>query len=236
MKLSNFDNLHLSQWQTEMCEYYCENNMKRLKKMCKRLLQVKNVSRDNENYDDLMDDAMFTLIESVLSFDNKKNDNFGGYLYKNIRNSFWEYSRDAGREKRTNYLRGSDEKVKTDKDNNPIILPSVSLDSPLKAEKDGKTRDVSEVISSGFDLEKFICDKENSEFEDWHPEMKEFLHRLSPLQQEIAILLANRYNKEEICEVLNISERTYDNSFRMICFNRNVKLIRKLAERKKNHD
>lgn len=234
MKLSNFRNLNLSQEQLQICTYYCENNMKRLRKMCKRLIQVKNVSRDDEYYDDLMDDAMFTLIESVMSYDSSKNDNFGGYLYKNIQKSFWEFTRDQGREKRTNYLRGSDGKVKTDKNDNPISLPAIPLDSPLKQEKDGKTRNVAEIISSGFDLEKFICDKENSEFEDWHPEMKEFLHRLSPLQQQIAILLANRYNKEEICEVLNISERTYDNSFRMICYNRNTKIIRKLAERKKN--
>ena len=235
MKLSNFNSLNLSQWQLEMCEYYCENNMKRLKKMCKRLLQIKNIA-GNEYYDDLMDEAMFTLIESVLSFDQNRNDNFGGYLRKNIQNAFWEWTRDQGREKRTNYLRGLDGKVKTDKDGSPIILAAVPLDAPLKEEKDGKTRDVSEIISSGFSIEKFVCDKENSEFEDWHPEMKEFLHKLSPLQQQIAILLANRYNKEEICEVLNISERTYDNSFRMICLNKNTKLIRKLAERKKNHD
>ena len=207
--------------------------MKRLKKMCKRLLQVKNISQDDEYYDDLIDEAMFTLIESVLSFDNKKNDNFGGYLYSNIQRSFFDWTRDQRREMRTNYLRGSDGNVKTDKNEEPIILLSVSLNSPL-VEEDGKERDISEVISSGFDLEKFICDKDCGEYDTWHREMKDFLHNLSPLQQKIAILLANQYNREEICEVLHISKKFYDNSFKMICCNKNTKSIEKLAIRKES--
>lgn len=232
MKLTNFSSLNLSQWQLSMCEYYCENNMKRLKKMCYRLIKSKS-TYGNKDYDDLIDEAMFTLIESVLSFDEKKNNNFKGYLYSNIQRCFYDWTRDQKREMRTNYLRGSDGKVKIDKDGDPVVLQSVSLEMPSE-EADGKERDMSEIISSGFNLEKFVCNKDCREYDTWHREMKEFLHKLSPMQQKIAILIAYCYNKEEICEVLNITERTYDNSFRMICLNKNTKLIRKLAERKKN--
>lgn len=232
MKLTNFSSLNLSQWQLSMCEYYCENNMKRLKKMCYRLIKSKS-TYGNKDYDDLIDEAMFTLIESVLSFDEKKNNNFKGYLYSNIQRCFYDWTRDQKREMRTNYLRGSDGKVKIDKDGDPVVLQSVSLEMPSE-EADGKERDMSEIISSGFNLEKFVCNKDCREYDTWHREMKEFLHKLSPMQQKIAILIAYCYNKEEICEVLNITERTYDNSFRMICLNKNTKLIRKLVERKKN--
>lgn len=206
--------------------------MKRLKKMCYRLIKSKS-TYGNKDYDDLIDEAMFTLIESVLSFDEKKNNNFKGYLYSNIQRCFYDWTRDQKREMRTNYLRGSDGKVKIDKDGDPVVLQSVSLEMPSE-EADGKERDMSEIISSGFNLEKFVCNKDCREYDTWHREMKEFLHKLSPMQQKIAILIAYCYNKEEICEVLNITERTYDNSFRMICLNKNTKLIRKLAERKKN--
>ena len=70
--------------------------------------------------------------------------------------------------------------------------------------------------------------QEKTEDEKWHPKVRVFLHRLSPLQQKIALLIANRYNKDEICEVLHISEKTYEHSFKMICSEKNKQLIRNL--------
>lgn len=230
MKLTNFSSLNLSQWQLSMCEYYCENNMKRLKKMCYRLIKSKS-TYGNKDYDDLIDEAMFTLIESVLSFDEKKNNNFKGYLYSNIQRCFYDWTRDQKREMRTNYLHGSDGKVKTDKDREPIVLESISLETPLR-EADGKERDMSEIISSGFDLEKFVCNKDCREYDTWHKEMKDFLYKLSPMQQKIAMLIAYRYDREEICDVLHISKSFYNESFKMICRDKNTKSIEKLATRK----
>ena len=68
MRLSNYENLDLEPWQLDICKEYCENDMKLLKKSCYKMIKRKNLD-GNEFYDDLIDESMFVLIESVLTYD-----------------------------------------------------------------------------------------------------------------------------------------------------------------------
>ena len=147
----------------------------------------------------------------------------------NIRRSYLEWRRDNfERGIRCNLLMKNGVIVK-DEEDKPVIIQNISLDTPIQNdEQSGKSRNVEEVVASRFNLEELICEKEKTEDEKWHPKVRVFLHRLSPLQQKIALLIANRYNKDEICEVLHISEKTYEHSFKMICSEKNKQLIRNL--------
>lgn len=206
-RFSKIKGLSFSEKQMEICKYYCDNNMKRLKDICWRMLEMHTVPEYKR--DDLYDDAMCVLLETLQSYDPEKSDNFGGYLYFNIKNSFSEYSRNQKAHIRCNYMIGSDGKRIQDKDGNDVVIPNIELDKPFKDDKSEKERDWSEVIGDGSNIEELICQKEHGEYEEWHPETKAFLHKLSPLQRKIALMIADRYEKEEICEILHISLKEY---------------------------
>lgn len=183
---------------------------------------------------------MFVLIESVLTYDKEKNSRFEGYFKSNLARAFYDWSRDQGRECRTNYLCNEngiiEVKDKEDGKKRPVILPTVKLDAPIKTDKDGNELGVHEVVGDGFDLEEFVCDQDDGEYDKWHPEILAFLHKLSPLQREIILMIANRYEKEEICEILHITTKTYDNSFKRICREKNTKILMNLSKGVKHHD
>ena len=231
MRLSNYESLDLEPWQLAICEEYCKNDLKLLRKSCHKMILKKNLD-GNEFYEDLLDEAMFVLIESVLTYDKEKNSRFEGYFKSNLARSFYDWSRDQNRQSRTNYLCNEngivEVKDKEDGKTRPVILPNVKLDAPVMTDKDGSELGVHEVVGDGFDLEEFICDQERGEYDKWHPETKEFLHNLSPLQRKIILMIADRYEREEICEILHISVHTYDNSFKRICRNKNIYLIKNL--------
>ena len=170
-------------------------------------------------------------METVESYnpEHEKKASFNTFLMGNIKRSYLEWRRDNfERGIRCNLLMKNGVIVK-DEEDKPIVVQNISLDTPIQNdEQNGKTRNVEELVASRFNLEELICEKEKTEDEKWHPKVRIFLHRLSPLQQKIALLIANRYNKYEICEVLHISEKTYEHSFKMICSEKNKQLIRNL--------
>ena len=231
MRLSNYESLDLEPWQLDICKEYCENDMKLLRKSCYKMIKKKNLD-GNEFYDDLLDEAMFVLIESVLTYDKEKNNRFEGYFKSNLARAFYDWTRDQGRQSRTNYLCNENGIIEvTDKEDGkkkPIILPSVKLDAPIKTDKDGNELGVHEVVGDGTNIEELILDQERGEYDKWHPETLTFLHKLSPLQREIILMIADRYGKEEICEILHITTKTYDNSFKRICRNKYINLIQNL--------
>ena len=220
---------HFSTEQQQLIDEYMGCNMAKLRALC-RTIWLKD-TLDQKYYDDLYDDAMIVLMETAESYNPKheKKASFNTFLSGNIRRSYLEWKRDNfERGIRCNLLMKDGVLVK-DENDKPIVIPNISLDTPIQNdEQNEKTRNVEELVASRFDLEELICEKEKTEDERWHPKVRVFLHRLSPLQQKIALLIANRYDKNEICEVLHISEKVYDHSFRMICSEKNTKLIQNL--------
>lgn len=220
---------HFSPAQMQLIEEYMDCSMTKLKTLC-RTIWLKD-TLDQKYYDDLYDDAMTVLMETVESYnpEHEKKASFNTFLMGNIKRSYLEWRRDNfERGIRCNLLIKNGVIVK-DEEDKPIVVQNISLDTPIQNdEQNGKTRNVEELVASRFNLEELICEKEKTEDEKWHPKVRIFLHRLSPLQQKIALLIANRYNKDEICEVLHISEKTYEHSFKMICSEKNKQLIRNL--------
>lgn len=220
---------HFSPAQMQLIEEYMDCSMAKLKTLC-RTIWMKD-TLDQKYYDDLYDDAMIVLMETAESYnpEHEKKASFNTFLMGNIKRSYLEWRRDNfERGIRCNLLMENGIIVK-DEDEKPIVVPNISLDTPIQNdEQSGKSRNVEEVIASKFNIEEFFCEKEKTENERWHPKVRVFLHRLSPLQQEIALLIAYRYDKKEICEVLHITEKVYEHSFKMICSEKNKQLIRNI--------
>lgn len=220
---------HFSTEQLQIIDEYMCSNMAKLRAIC-RTVWLKD-TLDQKYYDDLYDDAMTVLMETTESYnpEHEKKASFNTFLMGNIKRSYLEWRRDNfERGIRCNLLMENGIIVK-DEDEKPIVVPNISLDTPIQNdEQSGKSRNVEEVIASKFNIEEFFCEKEKTENERWHPKVRVFLHRLSPLQQEIALLIAYRYDKKEICEVLHITEKVYEHSFKMICSEKNKQLIRNI--------
>ena len=111
----------------EKIEYYAGNNMRHLKKLCDPIIAKKFLP---EMYrDDLYSDAQKVLMESVESYRDDSGVAFKDYLKGNIKNSFWEWSRNSMAQKRCNVLRdknGKPVKVK-DENGNEMSLRGKSI-------------------------------------------------------------------------------------------------------------
>lgn len=85
---------------------YCDNNMSKLKKISYNAFFRYGIPE--HEHDELYDDAMNVLMESVVTFDSSQGANFNTYLTNNIKKSVIDWYRD-------NYQRGKRRNLLTDK-------------------------------------------------------------------------------------------------------------------------
>lgn len=211
----------LEEWQLEIINEYCIDDMKKLKIICHSIWIKKGLPA--ADYDDLYDDAVKVLCESVRSFDKDANTKFGTYLTNNIRKSYGQWYRDNYlRAKRSN-LEMENGKIKLVKDENgkmrPVIIMNISFDAPPLNEDD-------------VPLAEKISVKEIEEPEiEYHPEMERYLNRLSKVQRIILTYLSEGYTQEDITKILHITDVMYRDNLRAITDERNIKTIRSLLRR-----
>lgn len=203
---------------------YCKDEMKELKKISFRAFYGYNLPQ--YEHDELYDDAMKVLMESVVSYDESQGANFNTYLTNNIKKSVIDWYRDNyQRGKRKNLLRENGKIVRVDKNGNktddekgsPIIIPDVSFDAPVD-----ENDNLIEKVSSNFNVE------ESSEFDfNIDEKVEEFLGSLSKLQRNILLLRMNNIQPEKIKQRLNITDREYLNEMKSIKTNKNLSMFTK---------
>ena len=217
--MSEINYSELTKEQLDLVNTYCKNDMKKLKEICFFVWGQKHIP--NFLHDDLYDDAMKVLLESVVSFNPCKKVKFRTYLTKNIRLSYSDWHRDNYlRAKRNNLLLDKKGRIVKDENGMPIIIPNISFDAPAD---DGV--DLCEKLPSDFDVEDEISDYR----EDYSPEMREYLYnKLSKPQRKILKLMSEGYLKEEIIEMLCIDSAMYQDSIAAIKSNKNTRKIKRL--------
>ena len=179
---------------------YCENDMKKLKQICYTVWGNKGLPTCY--HDDLYDDAMNVLSESVITFNPDGKASFKTYLTNNIRMSYGQWYRDNFlRAKRNNLELDEKGNIKKDENENPIIIPNISFDAPVD---DGI--DLCEKVASDFDIddeldiEECCCDNTLT-----------YLNSLSPTQKRIANLIMLGYKSPDIKLKLNLTDKQFDN-------------------------
>ena len=223
----------LTEEQLDIINEYCENNMKKLKIVCYLVWGKKGLPY--MYHDDLYDDAMKVLVESVISYNPDNNTKFKTYLMNNINLSQREWYRNTHlRAKRNNLELDENGKIKKDENGNPIIIKNISIDSHTE---DGV--DLYDKVSSDFEVEHEIEDFSFTSLEDileeCSQEMREYLNiKLSKLQRKILELIINDFSKEKIMETLNIDSALYLDSIAAITSNRNTRKLRKAIGVKSN--
>ena len=103
---------NLTSQQLKLIDEYCKNNMSKLKKISYNAFYRYDINP--HEYEDLYDDAMNVLMESVITFDPSQGTKFSTYLTNNIKRSTIDWYRD-------NYQRITRKNLLTDK-NGKIIL------------------------------------------------------------------------------------------------------------------
>ena len=189
----------MTEEQITIINEYCENDMKKLKQICYTVWGNKGLPTCY--YDDLYDDAMNVLSESVITFNPDENTQFKTYLISNIHKSYKDWFRDTHlRAKRNNLELDKNGKIKKDEKGNPIIIPSISFDAPVD-----EGIDLREKIASDFNIEDDLEIKEGCS-----ENTITYLNALSPTQKEIANLIMIGYEFSDIKEKLQLSDKQFD--------------------------
>ena len=177
--------------QLRIIEEYSCNYAVKLKQLCDPLIARKNVPQSN--YDDLYDDAVKVLLESVKSFDCKKS-NFKTYLIGNIKRSFYDWTRDTNRGKRCNLLRDEKGGIVKDENGKAIKIFDVSFD---------------ESTEDGVDLKEKIIGETAIQIND-EDNVKNYLLSLSNTERQIAELIIQGFQLPEIKKLLHISNIKFE--------------------------
>lgn len=214
--MSKVDYSNLTDEQLTIVNDYMKNDMKKLKGLCHIIWGNKGIP--NVEHDELYDDAMKVLLESVISYDGERS-KFNTYLNGNLRRSYKDWIRDSHRAKRCNLLLDSKGKIVKDESGKPIVIQNISFDTPTEDDLD-----LSEKISSDFCIEsESRLDFKSDERVDL------FLNSLSNIQRKIIELKMINYeiSVDEIKQRLNISNREYNNALKSIKMNENLSLFTK---------
>ena len=179
----------------QILEWYCDNEMYRLKKICYPML-IKIGGISEKDYDDFYSIALSVLSDTALRFDSEKEIDFDSFLASNIKRKFKTEIRDRNREKR---------------------IPAKQIDSFSNlVTEDGL--ELSELIASDFDTyeEAFGDDFKGTKIE-------RYLDKLSVIQRKIVSLLSEGYKSNEIKELLHMSSKDYAQNLEAIQAYENVR-------------
>ena len=216
---------NLSSQQLEWINEYCINDMSKLKKISYNAFFRYGIPA--HEHDELYDDAMNVLMESVINFDSSQGASFKTYLINNIKKSVIDWYRDNyQRCKRKNLLTDKNGKiVKVDKNGNvtdddkgkPVIIPDTSFDAPTEEDND-----LVEKIASDFNVE------DKSEF-DFSADEKvdNFIDSLPKIQKNILLMRMENVPADNIKQKLNISDREYSSAMKSIKINKGLSVFSK---------
>lgn len=217
------DYTKLTEKQLDMINDYLKNDMRKLKGICYSIWGKRGLP--SCYHDDLYDDAMNVLVESVMSYDSNSS-KFNTFLVSNINRSYKDWYRDTHlRAKRNNLLLDENGKIAKDDDGKPIIIQNISLDAPIGDDDEKSTVGdmVAETrIASDYDIDKTFFEDDGEKFSE---KMLKYINRLSTLQQEIVKLIISGYMSEEIKQILHINEKQYQDCMLGIKSYRNVSIL-----------
>lgn len=181
----------------EILNSYCENEMRKLKKMCYPMItKIGGISE--KDYDDFYSIALDVLADTSLRFSEENNCNFDSFLASNIKRKFNTEIRDRNRNKR---------------------IPAKNLESMSNlVTEDGL--ELGETIPSDFDTYLVAC-----ECMFGGTKIERYLEKLSDLQKKIVSLLSDGYKASEIRELLHMSNKEYLHNIEAIQAYENVKIL-----------
>lgn len=185
-----------------MLQPYCENDMKKLKRMSRSIFMRFNEPLTNADYDDFYSIANITLWQAYNSYDPDKDVSFEGFLYSCLEKKFKSELTNRHRHKRI------------------INQFTVSLDSTNESEEESCLLDYIPSDFCTFDEATKGQEKEN--FSD---KIQQYISRLSKRQVDILNLFIDGYKPKEIQQVLEISSNEYAENLHVMRSYENIKFL-----------
>ena len=202
--------------QYQIANKYLSYEMQKLIRIC-HSVWGKEQDKCNMEHQDLYDDAIKVLFESIRSYDSSKNIKFETYLRNNILLSYREWIRNNKyRAKRNNLLCDSKGRIVKNERGQSIVIANVSFDAPT---------------DDGTDLKEKIALDDDFDKDELSAQMLDYLNNLSKAQRMIVTYLANGYKREDIITILHIDEKLYNDSLVGIRNNPKLKYLRILHRR-----
>lgn len=181
---------------------YCENDMRLLKKISKSIFMRFNEPLSKADYDDFYSIANLTLWRAYNSYNSDMGISFEGFLYSCLQKKFKTELTRRHRQKRI------------------LNQFAVSLDVIMGNDEECNLLDF---LSSDFDtFEEVAKRQEGGQYQD---KVQQYISRLSNEQVNILNLLMDGYKVNEICRILEISEKTYEENLKTMRSYENVKIL-----------
>lgn len=188
------------EWKNQIANEYCGNNMRKLRKICDKILKARNIPK--EYWESFYDRAVDIFLESINSYNDSKECKFNTYFYGNLRRRTGTWFRDNFRFKRCNLERDFSGNIIKDEKGNPTIIPNVSIHMKVDPEEDCI---LEEIISSNYNLEREIMNK----LYPTTDRVELYKSKLSYSQQLVVDLMCAGYTENEILSELHISREEY---------------------------
>ena len=188
------------EWKNQIANEYCGNNMRKLRKICDKILKARNIPK--EHWESFYDRAVDIFLESINSYNDSKECKFNTYFYGNLRRRTGTWFRDNFRFKRCNLERDFSGNIIKDEKGNPTIIPNVSIHMKVDPEEDCI---LEEIISSNYNLEREIMNK----LYPTTDRVEVYKSKLSYSQQLVVDLMCAGYTESEILSELHISREEY---------------------------
>lgn len=181
---------------------YCENDMRLLKKISKSIFMRFNEPLTIADHDDFYSIANMTLWKAYNSYDPNMGISFEGFLCSCLQKKFKTELTHRHRQKRI------------------LNQFAVSLDGINDNEEECSLLDF---LSSDFDtFEEATKRQGNEQYQD---KVQQYISRLSNEQVNILNLLIDGYKVKEICRILEISEKSYEENLKTMRSYENVKIL-----------
>lgn len=181
---------------------YCENEMKKLKRISKSIFMKFNEPISNADYDDFYSIANATLWQAYQAYDPDKGVCFDGFLYSCLQKKFKTELRSRHRDKRI------------------LNQFAVSLDATNEDENKDSLLDL---LPSDFDtFEEMLKDQGKGQYQS---KVQRYLSRLSNLQVSILNLLMDDYQGFEIQRILKVTSKEYADNLEVMRSYENVKIL-----------
>lgn len=182
----------------EMLQPYCENDMKRLKKMSQLIFLKFSEPLAKSDYDDFYSIANQTLWQAYNAYDSDAGVSFEGFLYSCLQKKFKTELTHRHRQKRI------------------LNQFAVSLDAVNENTEDSSLMDF--ITSDSDTYEEAV----RGRFSD---RVEQYLSGLSNRQVNILNLLMDGYRPDEIRRILDISAKEYTDNLQIMRSYENVKIL-----------
>lgn len=211
----------------DLVNLYFKESGKKLYTMIDQILFKLKFDVDNNDFYSLGNEV---FLDALCRYDEAQD--FNGFLYSCLMNKFKTEMTRRGRNKRCCKT------VVEEIDGEKVIyvekiIKDDSLDRVISSPHNhaGSNTEITlaDILASDKTVESQLFEEENKE--EWRPEVKEYLDKLSPLQRQIAFLLSDENTPEEICEELHITMKHFENSMKRILADERIRPLRKLVER-----